>query len=98
MLPRILLSTVNVEDVGTMLRKYMATGLDNIPARFVNDAAEQIAPSITHIVNISIQQGKVPQDLKFAKVTPLYKNVVKQNLEIMDLSLCSASFQKYWNE
>jgi len=53
--------------------RYNATGLDNIPARFVNDAAEQISPSITHIGNISIQQGKEPQDLKFAKVTPLYK-------------------------
>jgi len=48
-----------------------ATGLDNIPARFVKDAAEKIAPSITHIINISIQQGKVPQELKFAKVIPL---------------------------
>ena len=53
--------------------RYKATGLDNIPARFENDAADQTASSITHIVNIVIQQGKVPQDLIFAKVAPFYK-------------------------
>jgi len=70
------LSTVEVEDVCKMLREVnrsKATGLDNLPARFVSDAAEQIAPSISHIINISILQGKVPNELKLAKVTPLYK-------------------------
>ena len=41
--------------------RYKATGLDNIPARFENDAADQIASSITHIVNIAIQQGRYPK-------------------------------------
>jgi len=64
------LSTVNVEDVGKMLRsidRYKVTGLDNIPARFVSDGAEQIALSITHIVNIPIHQGKGPPGFKSCK-------------------------------
>lgn len=50
-----------------------ATGLDNIPSRFLKDAAETITPSITHIINLSIESGRFPNDLKKAKVIPLYK-------------------------
>ena len=41
-----------------------ATGLDNIPDRIVNDVAKLIVASITHIINILIQQGKVPDEFK----------------------------------
>ena len=54
-----------------------ATGLDNIPARFVCDAADQIAPCIAHITNLSFHQCKLPSDLKQARVVPLYKKASK---------------------
>ena len=50
-----------------------ATGLDGIPSRFVRDSASCIACPLTHIVNLSIIQGSVPDDLKSARVIPLYK-------------------------
>ena len=56
-----------------------ATGLDNLPARFVSDAAEQIAPSITHIINLSLRLGTVPQEMKYARVIPLYKKGSKSD-------------------
>ena len=43
------------------------------------DAAEIITPSITHIVNKSIEQGQFPNDLKIARVIPLYKKGSKQD-------------------
>ena len=46
------MSMVEVDDIRKMLSGVdtsRATGLDNIPARFVSDAAEHIAPSISHI-------------------------------------------------
>ncbi len=55
------------------LNSSKATGLDNIPARFLKDAAEVITPCITHIINMSIEQGHCPNDFKFARVIPLYK-------------------------
>ena len=67
---------VNNEQVSHMLKsvdKTKATGLDNIPARFVSDAAEYIAPSITHIINMSLLTAQVPSSMKMAKVTPLHK-------------------------
>lgn len=50
-----------------------ATGQDKIPARFLRDAAESIASGLTHIINLSICQGQFPDDLKQARVIPLYK-------------------------
>ena len=56
-----------------------ATGLDNIPARFLRDSAEQIAPCLTHIVNLSLEQGIFPRDMIHAKVIPLYKKGIKSD-------------------
>ena len=50
-----------------------ATGLDGIPARFVKDSAPIIAEPLSHIINLSIIQGVVPDDLKTARVVPIYK-------------------------
>ena len=50
-----------------------ATGLDNIPARFVKDGAEIIAQPVRHIINLSLSVGKVPEDFKLARVVPLHK-------------------------
>ena len=55
------------------LQPNKATGLDNIPTRFLRDAAVHIAPIITHITNLSINQSQVPQDFKQARVIPLHK-------------------------
>lgn len=69
----------------TVLKKLLelnptkATGVDNMPARFLRDAAQVISPSITHIVNLSIESGKFPSELKLARVIPLYKKGSKQD-------------------
>ena len=70
------LSPVSKETVLKMLNavdKSKATGLDNISAHFLSDASEIISPCITHIINLSLSSGEITMDLKFAKVTPLYK-------------------------
>ena len=70
------LVTVTTDEVFkklSALPPHKATGHDNIPARFIKDSAATIAPAITHIINLSITQGQVPQDFKLAKVTPLHK-------------------------
>ena len=70
------LATVSTDEVFkrlSALQPHKATGLDKIPSKFLKDSAASIAPIITHIVNLSIKQGRVPQDFKIAKVTPLYK-------------------------
>ena len=50
-----------------------STGTDNIPARFVKDAASVFKKPIGHIINFSIEKNVVPKDLKNARVVPLFK-------------------------
>lgn len=50
-----------------------ATGLDGIPSRFVRDGASIISCPLAHVINLSLIQGVVPDDLKAARVIPLYK-------------------------
>ena len=57
----------------------LATGLDGIPSRFVVDAAPMIAYPLSHIINLSVIQGCVPDGLKSARVIPLFKKNEKTN-------------------
>ena len=50
-----------------------STGTDNIPARFVKDAASILAQPILHITNLSFEQNTVQNDLKSAIMVPLLK-------------------------
>ena len=50
-----------------------STGLDDIPARFIKDGAIVLTTPITHIVNLSITSGVVPNNMKMARIKPLYK-------------------------
>ena len=50
-----------------------SAGLDGIPARFLKDAAKVLKIPFTFIINLSISSHTVPDDLKLAKVKPLFK-------------------------
>ena len=50
-----------------------ATGLDGIPARFIKDSASIVSVPIVHIINLSMITDGVPDDLKSARVVPLFK-------------------------
>ena len=70
------LKPVSIKDIekellGLNARK--STGLDNLPSRFLKDGATFLSKPLAHIINSSITTGSVPNELKIAKVTPLYK-------------------------
>ena len=50
-----------------------STGIDGIKSKLLKDGAEVIKSSITHIINLSIVTGTVPDELKYAVVKPLFK-------------------------
>jgi hypothetical protein len=54
-----------------------ATGADGIPAKIIKCSKSIIAPQITSILNMSIDQNVFPDKLKKAQVTPLYCNRLK---------------------
>ena len=51
-----------------------ASGPDGIPARFLKDMANGLAPSLTLIYQASLQQGRIPDEWRKALITPIYKN------------------------
>ena len=51
--------------------------MDSLPARFLKDGAEVIACPWSHIMNLSLHSSQIPEDMKNARVVPLYKNTSK---------------------
>ena len=70
------LSSVNEDFVLRELEKLnvsKSTGLDGIPSRFLKDGAQVLAKPITFLINMSITSGIVPDEMKQARVCPIYK-------------------------
>ena len=72
--------TVSEEEIENLLNGLTAskaTGLDSLPARFLKDGAEVIACPLAHIINLSLHSSQIPEDMKNARVVPLYKKQSK---------------------
>ena len=57
-----------------------ATGLDGLPARLLKTAAPHIYLPITYLINFSLSTGKFPQEWKLARVTPIHKDVARDDV------------------
>ena len=71
------LQPVTVEEVGKLiksLKSSSATGMDYIDTNIIKLAADQLAPILTFIVNLSIQTSTFPSSWKWHKVIPLLKS------------------------
>ena len=75
-----------------------ATGLDGIPARFVRDSASIIACPLRRVINLSLIQGIVPDDLKSSRVVPIFikndKTEVRNYRPVSILSIISKVFER----
>ena len=72
--------TVGEEEIENLLNGLTAskaTGLDSSPARFLKDGAEVIACPLAHIINLSLHSSQIPEDMKNARVVPLFKKQSK---------------------
>ena len=67
-----------VSNIISKMNVNKATGLDGISVRFVKDGWPAISVLITHIINVSIDTGVIPEQLKLARVVPLYKKGSKR--------------------
>ena len=95
------LANVTVGQVSRILHSMSsskATGLDEIPAKYLKDGSSVISKLLTHIINLSITTGSIPDDLKMARIVPLYKKNSKTNVgkyrPISVLSVISKVFEK----
>ena len=55
------------------LKRKKAEGIDEILNCILRDCAHERAPPITHI-NLSLKSAQTPEDLKAAKITPIFKD------------------------
>jgi hypothetical protein len=69
-------SELELIEIAKSLRSGTAAGWDEIPMWAVKDTFNFISKPLTHIVNLSIQTGIVPDQMKIARVIPLFKSGV----------------------
>ena len=62
------------------LKVNKATGVDDISAKYLKLSASVISQPLASILNLSITSGIYPDDLKKAKVTPIFKKGEKQDI------------------
>ena len=54
--------------------KSSSPGYDNIDCKLLKTIHEYIVQPLTHIFNLSLEQGIVPSELKIAKIIPIHKD------------------------
>ena len=67
---------IHVEGVAQLLQNiqtHKACGPDNLPAHFLKEVANEIAPALTIIFQASLDQGSLPVIWKTAAVVPIFK-------------------------
>ena len=63
------------------IKPHTACGPDNIPARLLKEASDELAPVLCLLFNATLHQGKIPCDWKSANVTPIFKKGDKHKPE-----------------
>ena len=51
-----------------------ATGLDNVSARLLKETPSEVIYYLTFIINLSITTGIFPNEWKYARVSPIFKD------------------------
>ena len=86
-------SRIFVERELISLKHRKADGCDNLPPGILKDAAYSLSSPLTHLINLSLSTGLVPNKWKIAKVTPIFKkgntNDCNNYLQISVLNTCS---------
>ena len=74
---------VSVPEVKRLLKQTdskKSDGPDLIPARLIKDCAHELAPSITHLVNVILETSTIPNDFKIGRISAIYKSGEKNQL------------------
>ena len=78
--------------------KPSSPGFDNISTEFLKTAKHIIASPLAHIINISLTTGCVPNVLKIAKVIPIFKTGVRNDIKNYRLISILPVFSKDFRE
>lgn len=67
------LSILEVEKIIVTLNSCNSVGYDGISTKILKICAKVIAPIMTHLINLSFEQGIFPERLKRSVIRPIYK-------------------------
>lgn len=67
---------MKIERITTSLRNKNSYGFDGLNIKAIKAAIPFISNILSNLINISLQTGIVPDNLKIAKVIPLYISLV----------------------
>jgi hypothetical protein len=73
----LILTTQQVCNSIKCLRNNISLGPDKIPSKIITLCAEEVAPSLTNLFNLSLTSGEVPNEWKLANVIPVFKSGAK---------------------
>ena len=76
------------------LKPGKASGPDDTPARFLRDFATPLTPSLTLLLQASLDQHKLPSDWKHAKIAPVFKNSDQQSVTNYHLTSLTSTCSK----
>ena len=71
------LTPITIQDtisVASKLKNKTSQGHDNISSKLMKQSIEYIALPLTHIINQSMTTGTVPEEMKRAKIIPIFKS------------------------
>ena len=91
------LKTIVEEEIVRIIYKFnqnKSVGHDDIGNFIVKRITKEISVPLTLIFNTSISTGTVPDELKMAKVIPIYKKIAQRCSQTIDLSQCYHVSQK----
>ena len=73
LLKHVTISTSGIEKLLRNLDPTKAPGPDRISPRILREVATEIAPALSHLFQVSLDTGAVPEDWKNAHVSPVFK-------------------------
>ena len=85
-----------VDDIKTFVSQLnsSAAGHDELPPSIMKQLCNEYCILLSYIINSSITQGDFPEELKLAKVIPIYKSDNEQHNSKLQTYFCIAFFLK----
>ena len=67
---------INIHEINSVISSLpsSAAGYDEIPASIMKQLGNYYAEPLTHLINQPISQGLFPEEMKLAKILPIYKS------------------------
>ena len=91
-------NSFEIKTIISNLKNSMSAGPDGIPTNVIKSICSFICDIISHLINSSLSTGIFPDELKNAKITPIYKSdekdVISNYRPISVLNVVSNIFEK----